>query len=295
MHDPCLLPGWWGQQAAPVTRPLAVAAAAAVVDCRALCRGSGGRSHVHLRGSGASGGARSQWHLASLGPGLLLHSLSYGAPLPSPSDSFHTASSSPLPRVTSKTQASAPRPCPNVSGCGVPSSGTYPLCSSLYFALFRPAAPKALRLPPPLPSQLMSQPVRGLSVSGILSSFTAPSIWSHPYSFSFLSLFFFFPILSYPVMWRFSCPFGNLKSSAVFGRDSVRIILHVIFFFFLMYLWEKVSSTSYSSAIFFFFFLSFRSIPTAYGSSQSRDQIRAAVASLCHSHGNLGSELFLGR
>ena len=39
------------------------------------------------------------------------------------------------------------------------------------------------------------------------------------------------------------------------------------------------------SICFFFFFL-FRAAPVAYGSSWARGQIRAAAASLCHSHGN---------
>ena len=41
----------------------------------------------------------------------------------------------------------------------------------------------------------------------------------------------------------------------------------------------------------FFFFL--RAAPEAYESSQARGQIRAAVASLQHSHSNSGSKLHL--
>ena len=37
------------------------------------------------------------------------------------------------------------------------------------------------------------------------------------------------------------------------------------------------------------FFFSFRSAPMAYGSSQARDQIGAAVASLCHSNSDTRS------
>ena len=33
--------------------------------------------------------------------------------------------------------------------------------------------------------------------------------------------------------------------------------------------------------------------PAAYGGSQARGQIGAVAASLCHSHGHLGSELHL--
>ena len=40
----------------------------------------------------------------------------------------------------------------------------------------------------------------------------------------------------------------------------------------------------------FFLFCLFRSIPTAYGSSQSRGQFGATAANLHHSHSNAGSE-----
>ena len=39
-----------------------------------------------------------------------------------------------------------------------------------------------------------------------------------------------------------------------------------------------------------FVFLLFRAAPTAYGRSQARGQIGATAVSLCHSHGNAGSE-----
>ena len=41
---------------------------------------------------------------------------------------------------------------------------------------------------------------------------------------------------------------------------------------------------------FFFSFLLFRAASMAYGSSQARDQIKAAAASLRHSHSNARSE-----
>ena len=44
---------------------------------------------------------------------------------------------------------------------------------------------------------------------------------------------------------------------------------------------------------FFSFFWLFRAIPTAYGRSQARGQIRVIAASLCHSHSNARSELHL--
>ena len=40
----------------------------------------------------------------------------------------------------------------------------------------------------------------------------------------------------------------------------------------------------------FLFFLLFRAAPTAYGDSQAMGQIRAAAASLQHSHSNTESE-----
>ena len=44
------------------------------------------------------------------------------------------------------------------------------------------------------------------------------------------------------------------------------------------------------SSFCFVLFLLFRPAPGAYGSSQARDQIGAAAASLHYSHGNRGSE-----
>ena len=41
---------------------------------------------------------------------------------------------------------------------------------------------------------------------------------------------------------------------------------------------------------FFFVFCLFRAVPAAQGGSQARGQIRAVATSLCHSHGNMGSE-----
>ena len=41
---------------------------------------------------------------------------------------------------------------------------------------------------------------------------------------------------------------------------------------------------------FYFLFCLFRDTPTAYGGSQARGRIRAAAASLHHSHSNAGSE-----
>ena len=44
---------------------------------------------------------------------------------------------------------------------------------------------------------------------------------------------------------------------------------------------------------FIFIFIFFMVAPAAYGSSGARDWIRAAAASLCHSHSNAGSEMRL--
>ena len=43
----------------------------------------------------------------------------------------------------------------------------------------------------------------------------------------------------------------------------------------------------------FLFLLFLRTAPVAYGSSQARDKIRDTAAGLCHSHSNVGSELYL--
>ena len=44
---------------------------------------------------------------------------------------------------------------------------------------------------------------------------------------------------------------------------------------------------------FFFFFFFVRAVLVAYGSCQARGQVRAAAASLCHSHNNTISEMHL--
>ena len=49
------------------------------------------------------------------------------------------------------------------------------------------------------------------------------------------------------------------------------------------------------NSFYFFIFLLFRATPVAYGSSQARCPIRAAAASLRHSHSNARSELCLWR
>ena len=58
---------------------------------------------------------------------------------------------------------------------------------------------------------------------------------------------------------------------------------------------ELVNIIDYSLSFFFFFFFFglFRAAPLANGSSQARGRIRAAAASLCHSHSNAGSDLHL--
>ena len=45
-----------------------------------------------------------------------------------------------------------------------------------------------------------------------------------------------------------------------------------------------------NNAFFFSVFLSFRTVPAAHGGSQARDLIRAAAASLHHSHTHSGSK-----
>ena len=86
---------------------------------------------------------------------------------------------------------------------------------SLCFALCKPFAAlssKALKLP--LCPGWSPRQWGDFPVCRKLSSFTALSqeCRSHLYSFLSLSLSLFF--LSYPVMWIFSCPFGNLRSFA---------------------------------------------------------------------------------
>ena len=62
------------------------------------------------------------------------------------------------------------------------------------------------------------------------------------------------------------------------------IVFH--FFSFLTYVYTHTHS-------FFFFFLEAGGAPAAYRSSQARGWIRATAASLCHSHSNARSKLYL--
>ena len=55
---------------------------------------------------------------------------------------------------------------------------------------------------------------------------------------------------------------------------------------------SRISSLFLQVRFFFLFFL-FRAAPVDYGSSQAKGLIRAIAAGLCHSHGNVWSELCL--
>ena len=55
--------------------------------------------------------------------------------------------------------------------------------------------------------------------------------------------------------------------------------------------WDNLENSFYFFLIIMFCLL--RVTPAAYGSSQARGPIGAVAASLCHSQGNLGSELSL--
>ena len=141
-----------------------------------------------------------------------------------PSGFLDTASPSPLPGLTSKTQASAPSPRPpqwmSISGWGVPGDGPDHLCRSLsalssknpLLAAFSPKAP-------PL-SRLISSPVRGL-----------PSVWK-PFLFHsslpgvqvlscFLSLIFSFFSFVLPSYMEIFLLFWK---SEVFCQHSVNIL-----------------------------------------------------------------------
>ena len=61
----------------------------------------------------------------------------------------------------------------------------------------------------------------------------------------------------------------------------------------IFYLSWEVLTRRYSFSFFLFFF--FFCFLVAYGSSQTRSQIRVAAASLYHNHSNIGSELHLWR
>ena len=63
--------------------------------------------------------------------------------------------------------------------------------------------------------------------------------------------------------------------------------------FFLAAQGKQGVNLAEGEVLFFFFFLFFRAAPAAYGSSQTRGCIGAAVSALCHGHGNARSELSL--
>lgn len=94
-------------------------------------------------------------------------------------------------------------------------------------------SPPRLQIPPP--SRLISPLVRGLpmmresfpphsSLPGLQTpskiTFSLPSFLS--LSLPFFFTFLFFSPLSYPALWVFSCPFGNMKSST-----SIHQMFHV--------------------------------------------------------------------
>ena len=68
-----------------------------------------------------------------------------------------------------------------------------------------------------------------------------------------------------------------------FGDKS--LVGHFICKYFLPF-----SGLSFKFGLFLFHLLLFRVTPMTYGGSQTRGQIRARAAGLCHSHSNVGSE-----
>ena len=161
-----------------------------------------------------------QWRLASsMVPDLLPGSLGCGAHLPSlwhsPSVFLHTANTSPLPRTDLQSLHLSTQPPPQHLRLCCPGWWCrLSMWLSLCFALLSPAA--ALFSVTLRSLHLDSSPCQlgGFPGCRFLSSLIAPSqkCLSLPVSFSFpLSLFFPFVI---PVMWRVSCPFGGLMSSA---------------------------------------------------------------------------------
>ena len=117
-----------------------------------------------------------QWCLPSLaGPGLLLHSLGCGIPLPKPPVSTQPALAL-SPEVTSKVQVSGSSSNLNVSGCGVLGGGTNGLRGLLSALPSQTSCWAFLQgFEAPLPSELIFPSVRWLSTVRFLSSFTAPS------------------------------------------------------------------------------------------------------------------------
>ena len=65
-------------------------------------------------------------------------------------------------------------------------------------------------------------------------------------------------------------------------------IFSSFFISFLLEVWGLFVYSNMSSLLLLLFL--FSAIPSAYGSSQARGQIRVVAASLCHSLSNAGSE-----
>lgn len=178
------------------------------------------------------------WCLASpVCPSLLLHLLDHGALLPSlwytdphPPQAVPTQPLLALFwELTSVAQVLGASPLRSVSGCCVLGSGTtHGLCGSLCFAILSLAdvvflwGTESLSL-----SRLISLSVRPhrLGIPSLFhSSFSGALVLSWFFSFFSLSSLFS-PLLFYPVIWRFSCPFVEVWGLLpVFGRCSVRIV-----------------------------------------------------------------------
>ena len=98
---------------------------------------------------------------------------------------------------------------------------------------------------------------------------------------SFGLVVYFLPFSSTPhEAWQLVCLF----LSSVVSIDS-----YSSGFFLCLNAWLSLC-TGYIIWKFFFFFFLFRATPTAHGSSQARDQIGPAAASLHHSHSDPGSK-----
>ena len=90
--------------------------------------------------------------------------------------------------------------------------------------------------------------------------------------------------LMVPSQIHFHCAMTWTPISRVFKNAIVWVPIMAQLFY------SSLNLKCISFFLFFFFFCLFRAIPTAYGSSQARGQIRAIAAGLHHSHSNVGSE-----
>ena len=126
-----------------------------------------------------------------------------------------------------------------------------------------------------------------------LNTYTHPYVWVYIHIRGFHNLFLYLYRVKLHI-YEDDCLFlhktWHLLTSKLNYEFISNLSIYLKFFklsFLFTYLYEKI--TDFINQFFFLFMAT----STAYGSSWARGWIRTAAASLCHSHGNMGSKLHL--